>query len=66
MRIFIVLSAVFGVLSAVPYGSKYGGGGGVIGIQPAGHIGGISGSGSAANAGAQSSSLGGGGNNWKN
>jgi len=60
MRIFVVLSAVFGVLSAVPYGSKYGGGGGVIGIQPAGHAGGISGS--AANAGAQSSSLGGGNN----
>lgn len=57
MRIFIVLSAIFGVLSAVPYGSKYGGGGGgVIAIEPQGHIGGGF-SGSAANAGAQSSSL---------
>lgn len=54
-----MLSAIFGVLSAVPYGSKYGGGGGVIGIEPAGHIG-ISGSG--ANAGASSLSS---GNNCK-
>lgn len=53
------MSAIFGVLSAVPYGSKYGGGGGgVIGIEPAGHIGGISGSSSGANAGASSLSSG--------
>ena len=46
MKFLIVLSAIFGVLSAVPYGSKLGGGG-IIG----------GGSGSAANAAAQTSSL---------
>lgn len=54
MKILIVISAVIGVLSAVPYGSKHGGGGGVI-VEPIGHGGGGFGSsGSAANAGASS------------